>query len=51
MCGFASGCVNVATEETLIVLVFIEHCVRFHLGLWKPVLQKITFKLQSSWHA
>lgn len=45
MCEFASGCVNVATEFS------VENCVRFQLGLWKPDLQKVTFKPQSSWHA
>lgn len=37
------GCVNVATEEILIFCCccFIEHCVRFCLGLWKPNPEKI----------
>lgn len=39
-----------AQRRPLIILAFREYCVRFHLGLQKPDLQKVTFKPQSGWH-
>lgn len=38
-------------RRQLIILAFGEYCVRFHLGLRKPDLQKATFKPRSGWHA
>lgn len=37
-------------REDITCLVFIEYCLRLHLGLWKPDLQIITSTPQSSWH-